>query len=247
MNMKSFAKGYNIYKLIWIFFICSFLGAIIEIVFCYLTMGKLMSRSSLIYGQFSIVWGLGCVLLTMLLHKMEGQRDLSVFIVGSLAGGIYEYACSLIAEGLFGVRFWDYSDIPFNVDGRINLLFCFFWGLIAVIWIQNIYPFLSRRIEELPVRWGKQLTWVLSVFMAYNIAISGLALIRAYQRQQHIPPQSFVSEYLDEQFPDDYIAKRYQNILPKNKSWSYLLQDFRLLTNKMLAVFSFHFEDYVII
>ncbi|MFR1599236.1 MAG: hypothetical protein ACLSUR_15585, partial [Coprobacillus cateniformis] len=70
-------------------------------------------------------------------------------------------------------------------------------------------------IEELPVRWGKQLTWVLSVFMAYNIAISGLALIRAYQRQQHIPPQSFVSEYLDEQFPDDYIAKRYQNILPK--------------------------------
>lgn len=215
MNMKSFAKGYNIYKLIWIFFICSFLGAIIEIVFCYLTMGKLMSRSSLIYGQFSIVWGLGCVLLTMLLHKMEGQRDLSVFIVGSLAGGIYEYACSLITEGLFGVRFWDYSDIPFNVDGRINLLFCFFWGLIAVIWIQNIYPFLSRRIEELPVRWGKQLTWVLSVFMAYNIAISGLALIRAYQRQQHIPPQSFVSEYLDEQFPDDYIAKRYQNILPK--------------------------------
>lgn len=65
------------------------------------------------------------------------------------------------------------------------------------------------------MRWGKQLTWVLSVFMAYNIAISGLALIRAYQRQQHIPPQSFVSEYLDEQFPDDYIAKRYQNILPK--------------------------------
>ncbi len=179
-------------------------------------------------GSFQLFGDWGCVLLTMLLHKMEGQRDLSVFIVGSLAGGIYEYACSLIAEGLFGVRFWDYSDIPFNVDGRINLLFCFFWGLIAVIWIQNIYPFLSRRIEELPVRWGKQLTWVLSVFMAYNIAISGLALIRAYQRQQHIPPQSFVSEYLDEQFPDDYIAKRYQNILPKNKSWSYLLQDFNI-------------------
>lgn len=215
MNIKKFAKGYNIYKLIWIFFSCSIIGALVEIVFCYLTMGKLMSRSSLLYGQFSIVWGLGCVLLTILLHNMEGKRDLSIFFVGTLAGGIYEYICSLVAEELFGVRFWDYSDIPFNVDGRINLLFCFFWGLIAVVWVQNIYPFLSRKIEEIPIRYGKQLTWILSVLMVIDISLSGLALIRAYQRQKHIPPQSFVSEFLDEHYPDEYIARRYQNILPK--------------------------------
>ena len=215
MNIKKFAKGYNIYKLIWIFLSCSFIGAIVEIVFCYFTMGKLMSRSSLLYGQFSIVWGFGCVLLTILLHNMEGKRDLSIFFVGTFAGGIYEYICSLIAEGLFGVRFWDYSDIPFNVDGRINLLFCFFWGLIAVVWVQNIYPFLSEKIEQIPVKYGKQVTWVLSVLMVCNMCISALALIRAYQRQRHIPPQSAISEYLDEEYPDSYIAKRYQNILPK--------------------------------
>lgn len=215
MNIKKFAKGYNIYKLIWIFLSCSFIGAIVEIVFCYFTMGKLMSRSSLLYGQFSIVWGFGCVLLTILLHNMEGKRDLSIFFVGTFAGGIYEYICSLIAEGLFGVRFWDYSDIPFNVDGRINLLFCFFWGLIAVVWVQNIYPFLSEKIEQIPVKYGKQLTWVLSVLMVCNMCISALALIRAYQRQRDIPPQSAISEYLDEEYPDSYIAKRYQNILPK--------------------------------
>lgn len=215
MNIKTFAKGYNIYKLIWIFFSCSFIGAMIEIVFCYLTMGKLMSRSSLLYGQFSIVWGLGCVLLTILLHNMEGERDLAIFFVGTIAGGIYEYTCSLIAEGLFGVRFWDYSDLPFNVDGRINLLFCFFWGLIAVIWVQNIYPFLSHKIEQIPVKYGKQLTWILVVLMTYDVAISGLALIRAYQRHMNIPAQSFIGEYLDDTYPDNYISKRYQNILPK--------------------------------
>lgn len=215
MNIKTFAKGYNIYKLIWIFLSCSFIGAMIEVVFCYFTMGKLMSRSSLLYGQFSIVWGLGCVLLTILLHNMEGKRDLSIFIVGTFAGGIYEYICSLVAEGLFGVRFWDYSDIPFNIDGRINLLFCFFWGLIAVVWVQNIYPFLSHKIEQIPVKYGKQLTWVIVVFMIYNMSISALALIRAYQRHLRIPPQSFISEYVDETYPDEYIAKRYQNILPK--------------------------------
>ena len=64
--------------------------------------------------------------------------------------------------------------------------------------------------------------------MAYNIAISGLALIRAYQRQQHIPPQSFVSEYLDEQFRMIILPNAIRIFLPKNKSWSYLLQDFNI-------------------
>ena len=68
MDVKKFAQGYNLYKLIWIFLISSFIGACIEIVWCYFAMGKLMSRSSLLYGQFSVVWGFGCVLLTILLH-----------------------------------------------------------------------------------------------------------------------------------------------------------------------------------
>lgn len=215
MNIKTFAKGYNLYKLIWIFLSCSFIGALIEIVWCYFTMGKLMSRSSLLYGQFSIIWGFGCVLLTIVLHNMEGKRDLSIFVVGTFAGGIYEYICSLITEGLFGVRFWDYSDIAFNIDGRINLLFCFFWGIIAVVWVQNIYPFLSDNIEKIPVKMGKPLTWILVVFMIFNMCVSSLALIRAYQRHLDIPPNSFISEYLDETYTDDFLAKRYQNMKPK--------------------------------
>lgn len=215
MNMKSFAKGYNIYKLIWIFLSCSLIGAMIEMIFCYFTMGKLMSRSSLLYGQFSIVWGFGCVLLTMLLHKMEGKRDLSIFCVGTFAGGIYEYVCGLVAEGLFGVKFWDYSDIPFNIDGRINLLFCFFWGFIAVLWVQNIYPYLSQKIEQIPIKYGKQLTWILTVLIVCDMFISALALMRGYQRQLQIPPQTKIAKSLDKHYPDSYLAHRYQNMLPK--------------------------------
>lgn len=215
MDIKKFAKGYNIYKLIWIFLSCSFLGAMIEMIFCYFTMGKLMSRSSLLYGQFSVVWGFGCVLLTILLRKMEGKRDLSIFCVGTFAGGVYEYICSLITEGLFGVRFWDYSDIPFHIDGRINLLFCFFWGIIAVIWVQNIYPYLSLKIEQIPIRYAKQLTWILVIFMIFDISISALSLMRAYQRTMYISPQTQIAVYIDEHYPDEYLAKRYQNMLPK--------------------------------
>ena len=94
--MKIFAKGYNIYKLIWIFLSCSFIGSMIEMVWCYFTMGKLMSRSSLLYGQFSIVWGFGCVLLTILLHNMEGKRDLAIFTVGTFVSvHVFFAACKV--------------------------------------------------------------------------------------------------------------------------------------------------------
>ena len=215
MNIKVFAKGYNPYKLFWIFLSCSFIGAMVEMVWCYFTMGKLMSRSSLVYGQFSIIWGLGTVLLTVILHRMEGKRDLSIFMVGTIAGGIYEYACSLVGEYMFGVRFWDYSDIAFNIDGRVNLLFCFFWGLIAVVWVQNIYPFLSAHIEKIPLKAGKLLTYLFAIFLCYDMALSALALGRSYQRQMNIPAQNQVAEYLDENFDDQFILKRYQNILPR--------------------------------
>ena len=77
---------------------------------------------------------------------------------------------------------WDYSKIPFNLGGRINLLYCFFWGFAAIIWMKGIYPFLSRWIEKIPVRIGKPLCMIMVFFMSVNIALSGLALDRYSKR-----------------------------------------------------------------
>ena len=87
-----FAKGCSVYKLISLFFIGAFLGDIIETIFCYVTAGVLMSRSSVVYGPFSIVWGLGCVLLTAFLYPYRQKSDSCIFIAGTVLGGAYEYA-----------------------------------------------------------------------------------------------------------------------------------------------------------
>ncbi len=65
------------------------------------------------------------------------------------------------------------------------------------------------------MRYGKVLTWILSVFIVFDMAISGLSLIRAYRRYQQIPAQSVIGEYLDEHYPDEYLAHRYQNMSQK--------------------------------
>ena len=214
-RQKVFAGGCGFYKLFWLFLIGAFLGDIVETVFCRLTAGVWMSRSSLVWGPFSIVWGLAIAAATALLYKDREKPDRHLFIIGTVLGGAYEYICSVFTELVFGKVFWDYSKIPFNLGGRINLLYCFFWGIAAVIWIKNLYPLFSGWIEKIPVLWGYILTWTLAVFMAVNIAVSSMALIRYDRRAEGKPPKNAVESIIDERFDDARMEKIYSNALSR--------------------------------
>lgn len=209
---ERFARGCGFFKLASLFILGAFLGDIVETVFCLATTGRFMSRSSLVFGPFSIVWGLACALLTWILYRYRDKSDRYIFVFGTVLGGAYEYVCSVFTEMAFGTVFWDYSEIPFNLGGRINLLYCFFWGIAAVVWMKGVYPFLSRWIEKLPARAGKILCSVLLVLLAADMAVSALALARYSKRQAGEAEQTAVGQALDEFFPDEFIEKRYENL-----------------------------------
>ena len=185
-NETVFAAGCGFYKIVMLFFIGAFLGDITETIFCRITAGVWMSRSSVVWGPFSIVWGLAIGAVTALLYKYKDKSDSFLFTAGTLLGGAYEYLCSVFTEMMFGKVFWDYSKIPFNLGGRINLLYCFFWGIAAVVWFKKLFPFFEKGIEKIPIKIGKMVTWVLIVFMSCNIVMSCLALIRYDQRSNQI-------------------------------------------------------------
>lgn len=172
-----------------------------------------MSRSSVVWGPFSIVWGLALVFATVLLHKYKGRSDRFIFLTGTVLGGAYEYVCSVFTEIVFGKVFWDYSKIPFNLGGRINLLYCFFWGIAAVVWIKGIYPKISARIENVPIKIGKIISWIFVVFMCCNMLVSGLALARSTQRAQGIPAEEHWQEIMDERFDDERMKIIYPNAI----------------------------------
>lgn len=208
-----FAEGCSFYKLAALFFIGAFLGDLTETVFCLITTGRLMSRSSVVYGPFSIVWGLGCALLTLFLYRYRNKSDRYIFLAGTLLGGAYEYICSVFTELIFGTVFWDYSGFTFNLGGRINLLYCFFWGIAAVVWLKLIYPRLSRLIEKLPVKSGTILLNCLIIFMIFNMIISSLALARYTERNtaSDNAAKNSLSAFLDEHFPDERMERIYPN------------------------------------
>ena len=196
-----------------LFFIGAFLGDITETIFCRITAGVWMSRSSVVWGPFSLVWGLAVAAATLLLYRYRERSDHFLFLMGTCLGGAYEYVCSVVLEVLFGKVFWDYSKIPFNLGGSINLLYCFFWGIAAVIWIKAMYPALSSLIEKIPIRAGKILSWCMILFFICNILVSSMALLRSDQRAQGIPAEQAWQRVMDERYGDDRLEEIYPNAI----------------------------------
>ncbi len=177
----------------------------------YLTTGRLQNRSGVLYGPFSLVWGMGAVLFTLCFRRLEG-RGTALFLAGTLLGACYEYACSWLQEMLFGACFWDYSHLPFHFNGRVNLLFSAFWGMAAALWIQRGCPLLCRWIGAIPDRLGRPLTWVLAALMLVNITLTAAALARMDQRQQAVPAVTAVERFLDRIYPDQRLQRTFTNL-----------------------------------
>ena len=201
----------SVSDLLWLFVIGAFLGDMVETVFCRVTAGVWMSRSSLVWGPFSVVWGLALVLATVLLRQEKDRSDRYLFAFGTVMGGVYEYVCSAVTELLFGTVFWDYSKFKFNLGGRINLLYCFFWGIAAVVWMRYGYPLVLRGMKKVRSRVRPWMTVLLAVFMAVNMLTSALALARYDARTSGEAPKSSIDMLLDAHFDDARMERIYPN------------------------------------
>ena len=209
VKSNPFTRGTSIYSLLLLFYIGGVCGDLAETLFCRARLGWWMSRSSVVWGPFSIVWGLALAAATLLLHKYRTRSASFFFVAGTLLGGLYEYLCSVFTELVFGTVFWDYSAIPFNLGGRINLLYCFFWGFAAVAWFKGLYPVLARWIAKIPARPGKILVWAVTVFMAVNMAVSALALTRYSQRAAGESAAQSWQVWMDQHYGDDEMKRIY--------------------------------------
>ena len=214
IRRHSFARGLCLEKLVWVFLIYSVLGDIIETTYCYVVDGQLMNRSSLLFGPFSFVWGFGAVLLTLALYKLARKKNLLlVFIAGFVGGGVFEYCCSLFTEAVFGRVFWDYSHLPLNINGRTSIVFCCFWGVLAVLWVVLLYPSLSEKIEMIPAKAGRIIGIAAVIFLIVNAALTASALARYNARKSDPAPRSSFDTFLDEKFSDSHIEQHWPNMV----------------------------------
>lgn len=209
---SHFAQGLNLYKILLICFVGSFAGVVMETIWCLIRYGYYESRAGLVYGPFNLLYGAGAVLLTMALYRYRNRGHLWSFLGGFLVGSALEYVCSWGQEALLGSRSWDYSAMPLNLNGRICLMYSFFWGLLGVIWIKDLYPRMAKWILKIPNRAGKPLTWALTIFLVVNAAVSCVAVWRWAERVEGHPAANSFQEFIDQRFTDQRMERVFANM-----------------------------------
>lgn len=215
-KLNHFAKGLNFYKLIWILFIGSFAGVIVESLWCVLKHGYLESRTGLVYGPFNLLYGVGAIAISAALYKFRNHGGHFSFLGGIIAGSVVEYLCSWGQELIFGSRSWDYSEMPFNINGRICLLYSFFWGFLGILWMKKLYPQIAKLILKIPNSIGKRFSWVILAFFIINASVSFTSVYRWSQRLDNVAAQNSFWEIIDKRFPNERMEKIYPNMIFKD-------------------------------
>jgi len=129
------------------FFIYSVVGWIIEVIFVRIFTKKWTNRGFLI-GPYCPIYGVAALTMHFLLHPYAHDLFI-IFILAALLITTIEYITSYLLEKIFKTRWWDYSQLLFNIDGRVCLPHALMFGTLGVIFIAYIDPFSMNLLNNL--------------------------------------------------------------------------------------------------
>lgn len=161
-------KKLTIHHLFWYFIIFSILGLIIETLYCYIGTGVFESRKGLIWGPFCPVYGVCGAGLIYILEKLNCKTVPKLFIAGIVLGSIGEYFLSYILEAIYGIKFWNYEYLQYNLNGRISLLFSFYWGVLSVVLIKFVKPLIDKGLNKLGTKPRNVIDILIFIFLVID-------------------------------------------------------------------------------
>lgn len=214
------------------FIIYSFLGFIIETIFGMLTKGVIESRQSCLYGPFCCIYGLGAAVMIPGLQKFK-KKNWTLFLAGAIEGSIVEYVISWLGEIVFHIKWWDYSNMPFDINGRICLLFTIFWGILALVLMRLINPYIEKFIDKIPKKLFSVLTIGGTILLILDLLITAFGLQVFYTRftkkydlnlvedknlmvSQEVIENKFVQKLSNTIFTDEKMLRTFPNIKYKD-------------------------------
>lgn len=211
--MENETRQKLVHKIIWYTIIFSIIGLLIETIFCYLTTGVIESRKGLIWGPFCPVYGVGATILIILLEKYK-NNPIKLFIIGSITGNIIEYILSYTLEAIYGIKFWDYSYVGLNLNGRICIRYSIFWGMLSVLLIKGIKPYIDKIIDTIPNK--KPLNISIIILLAIDCIVTVWA-INTYQNRvlakyYNTETKKKINNIEEKLFSNDKMKKTFPNL-----------------------------------
>lgn len=148
MMSEPILFGFPITAVFLYFIFYSFLGWVMETLYCSVREQHLVPRGFLL-GPICPIYGVGA--LVMILFLSRYMYNLVIFyVVATVLMSAWEYFVGWLLEETTHIKYWDYSQHRFNFKGRISLFICLWWGLLAYITVFHIHPDVERLIALIP-------------------------------------------------------------------------------------------------
>lgn len=139
---------YTLSEMLSFFFIYAFLGWCMEVSYAVLNTGRFKNRGFL-NGPVCPIYGFGMSLILLLVEPVQDNLFL-LFVFSTLLTTALEFITGFILEKIFGAKWWDYSKLPFNINGYVCLKFSLYWGLICTFVIKIIHSLINAVIKLVP-------------------------------------------------------------------------------------------------
>lgn len=181
--MEKKDKLLKLQDLTMYFFICSFIGWLLEVAYAFSVYGTFVDRGFL-RGPICPIYGYGAVIMVLItdwIKKKKITNSLIIFVIVAVIATVLEYIASYFLELVFNLRWWDYTGYFLNINGRVCLIFSIFFGIAGVIFIKNIYPIMQKTFDKIRKKLSTKTIWIilitLIILMTLDKGISALLYI----------------------------------------------------------------------
>lgn len=174
----------SLYEIIWFFFIYSFLGWVVEVIFAALNQGKFVNRGFL-NGTVCPIYGFGVTLVVLILEPVK-ENFIVLYVASVIVTSVIELITGFLLEKIFHSRWWDYSKEHFNIGGYVCLRFSLLWGMACMIVVTNIHPLFERLVRHLHNGWSYAVFYILIVLMVVDLVDTIASILRIKNRLKSI-------------------------------------------------------------
>lgn len=130
------------------FIFYSFAGWVMETVYCSIKEKRFVARGFLL-GPVCPIYGVG-VLAMFFLFSHQNHHLLYFYIAATIVMSVWEYFVGWLLEKTTHIKYWDYSNQKFNLNGRISLVICLLWGILAYIAVFQVHPQVENIFQMIP-------------------------------------------------------------------------------------------------
>lgn len=171
---------YTFSEIVSFFFIYAFFGWCMEVAYAVTSTGKFINRGFL-NGPVCPIYGFGMVTILLIVAPIEDNLFL-LFLLSTIFTTMIEFFTGFVLEKIFKAKWWDYTDLPFNIKGYVCLKFSIIWGIACTFVVKIIHSLIYGVVSIIPDLLMSILLICFSIIILTDIIVTVSSILKLKKR-----------------------------------------------------------------